>query len=398
VSHFTYLIVGGGMTADAAARGIRDVDPNGSIGLIGSEPDPPYKRPPLSKKLWLGKKLDSVWLNTVALGVDLQLGRTVRSLDLTGKRATDDRGARYSFDKLLLATGVTPRKLPFGGDRIIYYRTLDDYRRLRALTDHGTRFAVIGGGFIGSEIASALAQNGKHVTMIFPEEAIGTRLFPADLARSVTERYRAEGVELIPRATVTDIAGDAAPWTLAVGERDSAAVRRVEVDGVIAGIGARPNDALAAAAGLATDDGILVDEHLRTTHPDVFAAGDVARFSQPALGDRLRVEHEDNAKQMGRAAGRAMAGDPAEYQHLPFFYSDLFDLGYEAVGEIDSRLQTVSDWADPHRTGVVYYLRDGRTRGVLLWNTWDKTDAARELIRSTGRLQPSQLLGRIPAG
>src|SRR5215207_6402411 len=161
--HYTYLIVGGGMAADAAARGIREVDPDGSIGLIGAEPDPPYKRPPLSKKLWRGKSLDSVWLKTDRLVVDLHLGRTARVLDLRQKQVVDDRGAVYDFDKLLLATGVSPQRLPFGGHRIIYYRTLHDYQRLRHETCQGQRFAVIGGGFIGSEISAALTTNGKDV-------------------------------------------------------------------------------------------------------------------------------------------------------------------------------------------------------------------------------------------
>jgi NADPH-dependent 2,4-dienoyl-CoA reductase/sulfur reductase-like enzyme len=390
---YIYLIVGGGMTADAAVRGIREVDPDGSIGLIGAEPDPPYKRPPLSKKLWLGKPVDSVWLNTAARGVDLHLGRTVHSLDLRAKQAIDDNGAVYTFDKLLLATGVSPRRLPVGSDRVIHFRTLDDFRRLRDLTEHGQRFAVIGGGFIGSEIAAALAQNGKDVTMVFPDEAIGARLFPADLASSLTARYRAEGVEVLPRASVTDVAerGDQLVVTLDT----DAGVQELAVDGVVAGIGTQPNVELATAAGLAMAEGILVDEALRTSHPDVYAAGDVAAFCQPALGKLVRVEHEDNAKAMGRAAGRAMAGDPAPYHHLPFFYSDLFDLGYEAVGEIDARLETVADWAEPYRQGVVYYLRDDRVRGVLLWNVWDRVDAARELIGSAQPVHAAELSGRI---
>jgi NADPH-dependent 2,4-dienoyl-CoA reductase/sulfur reductase-like enzyme len=395
MARYTYLIVGGGMTADAAVRGIREVDPDGSIGLIGAEPDPPYKRPPLSKKLWRGRPLESVWLGTEARGVDLHLGRSIRAIDLPSKRVADDRGAAYAFDKLLLATGVSPRRLPFGGHRIIYFRTLGDYRRLRALTEHGQRFAVIGGGFVGSEIAAALAQNGKEVTMLFPEEAIGARLFPVDLARSVTERYRAEGVEVITRASVNGLAERGDQLALTLRPAEATAERELVVDGVVAGIGTRPNAELATMAGLATSDGILVDETLRTSHPDVYAAGDVAVFCQPALGELVRVEHEDNAKAMGRAAGRAMAGDPAPYDHLPLFYSDLFDLGYEAVGEVDTSLETVADWAEPYRRGVVYYLRAARVRGVLLWNVWDRADAARDLIGSGQPFRTSQLTGRI---
>jgi hypothetical protein len=156
------------------------------------------------------------------------------------------------------------------------------------------------------------------------------------------------------------------------------------VDAIVAGIGIAPNLDLAKAAGLEVEDGVVVDDHLRTSKPDVYAAGDVARFTAPALGVRMRVEHEDNALTMGKATGRAMAGDTTPYAHLPFFYSDLFELGYEAVGEMDPRGELLSDWKVPFREGVVYYLSGGRVRGVLLWNTWEQVDAARALIAEPG--------------
>src|SRR5581483_3858618 len=179
---YTYLIVGGGMTAAAATHGIREVDPSGPIGLLSAEGHPPYDRPPLSNKLWKGKPLESIWCHTESQGVTLHLGRTARHLDPQNKRVTDDQGTVYGYGKLLLATGGTPRRLPFGGEQIIYFRTLDDYQRLRALTATGQHFAVIGGGFIGSEVAAALAMNGKKAVMAFPEAGIGTRMFPSDLA------------------------------------------------------------------------------------------------------------------------------------------------------------------------------------------------------------------------
>ena len=171
----------------------------------------------------------------------------------------------------------------------------------------------------------------------------------------------------------------------------------VTVDAVVAGIGTVPNTDLAAAAGVLVENGIVVDERLRTSHPDVFAAGDVASFLAPALGRRIRVEHEDNAVTMGRAAGRSMAGDQSPYTHLPFFYSDLFDLGYEAVGELDPRLETVADWKTEFREGVIYYLSSGRVRGVLLWNTWGQVDGARALIAEPGPFRASDLAGRLPS-
>jgi NAD(P)H-nitrite reductase large subunit len=178
---YKYLVVGGGMTADAAIRGIREVDPQGSIGLISREPHLPYKRPLLSKGLWFGKSFDRIWYDTETLGISAFLGRTAISLDLAGKSVADDEGTLYGFDKLLLATGGQPRRFPFGGDDILYFRTVDDYLRLRALTETRRKFAVIGGGFIGSEIAAALASIGKEVVMLFPEEGIGARVFPGNL-------------------------------------------------------------------------------------------------------------------------------------------------------------------------------------------------------------------------
>jgi len=173
--------------------------------------------------------------------------------------------------------------------------------------------------------------------------------------------------------------------------------RQVRADGVVAGLGIRPDVALAEQAGLAVENGIVVDERLQSSRPDIYAAGDVASFESRVLGRRLRVEHEDNANAMGRVAGRVMAGERDVYDHLPFFYSDLFDLGYEAVGEVDAGLETVSDWKDPFREGVVYYLRDRRVRGVLLWNTWGQVDAARALIAQPGPFGSRDLKGRLPA-
>ena len=368
LDRYTYLIVGGGMAADAAAQGIREVDPDGTIGLISSEPDPPYKRPPLSKKLWQGKPLDSVWLGTDRLGVDLHLGRTGRLLDLQHKRVVDDRGTEYGFDKLLLATGVTPRRLPVGGHWINYYRTVKDYQRLHEEAARGRRFAVIGGGFIGSEIAAALAMNGKEVVMIFPEAGIGSRLFPSDLSEFLNDYYRQRGVEVLAKSTVTGVGMRGSHFTATSLHKATGTTREIEVDGIV------------------------VDPFLRTSHPDVFAAGDVAAYWQSALGQRRRVEHEDNATTMGRLAGRAMAGEREPYEHLPFFYSDMFDLGYEAVGDIDSRSEVVAEWEEPCLKGVLTHRREGRVRGALLWNVWDRLDAARALIADPNATHPSQVL------
>jgi 3-phenylpropionate/trans-cinnamate dioxygenase ferredoxin reductase component len=394
---FKYLIVGGGMTADAAAQGIREVDKEGSTGLVSAETVPPYNRPPLTKGLWKGKPFESVWRKTESLGVTMQLGRTVRQIDPQAKTVTDDRGTSYSFEKLLIATGGSPRRLAFGGDDVIYFRNEADYKRLRTLADERSRFAVIGGGFIGSEIAAALAMNGKHVVLIFPEEGIGRRMFSAELSGFLNDYYRQKGVEVALGTKVTGLEKRGEQFALAIQGAETKAGQGIVVDGVVAGVGIVPNVELAKAAGLKADDGIWVDAALRTSNPDIYAAGDVASFENPALGRRMRVEHEDNANTMGKMAGQSMAGEQVAYDHLPYFYSDLFDLGYEAVGEVDSRLETVADWQEPFKKGVTYYLRDGRVRGVLLWNVWEQVDAARRLIAERGPFKPADLKGKLPA-
>lgn len=391
--HYKYLIVGGGMTADAAVNGIREADPNGSIGLLCAEQNPPYNRPPLTKGLWKGDPLDSIWRGTRKEGVTLHLGRTARSLDLPNRSVTDDQGAVHTFEKLLLATGATPRRLPFGGESVIYYRTVTDYQQVRAIAAKGIRFAVIGGGFIGWEMAAALALNGKEVVMLFPDQAIGSRIYPLDLAQFLNDFYGQKGVKVIPGSTVVGVEKNASGHAVKTRSHGE-----FQVDAVVAGIGVEPNVELARSSGLEVDNGIVVDEFLRTSHPDVYSAGDVANFFNPALGKRLRVEHEDNANTMGDEAGKTMAGRGSPYHHLPFFYSDLFDLGYEAVGELDPRLDTFADWKEPYREGVVYYLRDARVRGVLLWNVWGQVDAARELIAAPGPFRATDLKGRLPQG
>jgi len=385
---YRYLIVGGGMSADSAVRGIRDHDKDGSIGLVGADPEPPYARPPLSKGLWQGKEEATIWRGTADLGADLHLGRRVTRIDLEGHTAVDDQGESYGWERLLLATGGRPRRLASGNGNVVYYRTVDDYRRVRAQVRDGVRFVVIGGGFIGSEVAAALSSSGATVTMVFPENGIGARLFPTALSEFVNGYYREKGVEVLPGEVVD---------TIEDGVVRLGSGRTLETDGIIAGLGIEPETELADAAGLPVDDGIVVDDRGRVGgHDDVFAAGDVARFPAKALGKLIRVEHEDHANTHGRAVGANMAGADSPYDHLPFFYSDLFELGYEAVGEVDSRLENIASWEEPNRKGVVCYVDEGsRPRGFLLWDVWGKVDEARSLIEAAKPVAEAQLEGLL---
>ena len=388
---YKYLIVGGGMTADAAVKGVRAVDSDGSLGLIGSESDPPYDRPPLSKALWKGKELESIWRGTQDESVELHLGQRVEKVDAAAHKVTDASGTEYGYEKLLLATGGTPRRLPFGGDSVIYYRNVADYRRLQELAQQEASFAVIGGGFIGSEVAAALAMNDRSVAMVFPEAGIGALQFPADLSGFLTQYYEEHGVAVVPGATVETIEGGHGHLHVVTDHGV------LHVDAVVAGIGIQPNTELAEAAGLEVDYGIVVQPSLQTSDESIYAAGDVARFYNPALDRNMRVEHEDNANTMGEMAGRSMAGEAVNYDHLPYFYSDLFELGYEAVGDLYPTMETVADWSEPFKKGLIYYLKDSRVRGVLLWDVWGKVDEARALIAEAGPLSEADLKGRISA-
>lgn len=264
---YKYLIVGGGMTAAAA------VDASGSIGVLCAEKHTPYKRPPLSKGLWKGKPVESIWLHTETKRATLHLGCTVQKLDIAGKRITDSQGEVYGYEKFLLATGGAPRRLMFGGDEIIYFRTFDDYQKLRELSTHDEHFAVIGGGFIGSEIAAALAMNGRRVTMVFPEAGIASRIFPRDLSDFVSDYYRQHQVEVVPETMIAGLEVLAKKRVLKLRDARNQSERELTVDHVVAGIGIRPNVELAQQAGLEVKNGIVVDRSLRTT---------TAIFTRPA--------------------------------------------------------------------------------------------------------------------
>ena len=378
------------MTADSAVRGIRKIDPSGSIAMICDERDPPYDRPPLSKSLWKDQPFESIWRNPHELNVYVHVGKKILAIDPQKKTATDNAGNVYTYEKLLLATGGSVRRLPDTDESVIYFRTADDYRKLRELSEHGSDFVVIGGGFIGSEVAAALAMNGKRVTMIFPSKGIGSRIYPQALVAFLNAYYQKKGVKLLASESVKSVRTTGVKTMVTTGSGTE-----ISADGVVAGLGILPNTELAEQAGLAVGNGIVVDELLRTSNPDIYAAGDVANFYAAALEKRVRVEHEDNANIMGETAGRNMAGQTESYRHQPFFYSDLFDLGYEAVGELDSSLDIVEDWSERFRKGVIYYLRDGYVHGVLLWNTWGQIGAATQLIEEKAKHSRTTLLGRI---
>ena len=395
---YQYVIVGAGVTGGWAVAGIGEVDTNGSILLLGQEPYLPYDRPPLTKKLWFGKeKVENIFPHDDAYyaghRADVRLGVTVTALDAGNKMLTDGQGNTIHYEKLLLATGGAPRRLDIPGgdlDGICYYRYLIDYLRMRADAVEGASAVVVGGGFIGSEIAAALNMQQVDVTMVFTEDYLVSRIFPEGLGRALTDHFQHKGVKVM--------AGDApVSFTRQNGKflTQTKSGRQLPSDILLVGIGIQPADELAKAAGLQTANGITVNAYLQTSHPDIYAAGDNAFFPYQALGKQMRIEHWDNAVNQGKWAGRNMAGANEPFTYLPYFFSDLFEFGYEAVGEVSSKLESFADWQQENDTGVLYYLQDGKVRGVMTCNIYGKLDQARDLIRSGAQMTPDQLRGMI---
>lgn len=385
---YDYLIVGGGLAGASAVEGIRERDEEGSILMIGNEPHKPYYRPPLSKKLWFGKKkVEDIFVKDddfyLVNNVDMALGVEVNHLDAEGRIVKDSRGSEYGYGKLLLATGGIPRKLSIPGgalEGIYYYRDLDHYLRLRQDATEGKSAIVIGGGFIGSEMAAALNLNKLNVTMIFPEAFPLSRIAPEGLGKAIQENYIRRGVGMLHGDAPTAFEKSGGKYLTRTQNG-----KAVESDIVVVGVGIDPAIGLTEMAGLALDNGILVNDRLQTSDPRVYAAGDIANFPYSAIGKRVRIEHWDNAINQGKHAGLNMAGADEPYTYMPYLFSDLFDFGFEAVGDVDARLETSADWQKENDTGVIYYLRDGKIKGAMMCNMWDKVDAAREIIR-TGKV------------
>jgi len=395
---YDYVIVGGGLAGASAVLGIRELDTAGKILLVGEESYLPYDRPPLSKKLWFGKKkVEDIFLHDRAFydkhAVTLALGATAARLDPDAKTLTTTRGETYGYGKLLLATGCKSRTLDIPGgdlDGICYFRSLDDYLHTREVAAEGKSAVVVGGGFIGSELAAALNICKLHVTMIFPGALLCDRVLPDYLGRAVQQRYAEKGVRILASDKPVSFGKNGGKFITRTGNGEA-----IESDIVIVGVGVIPEMELARSGGLEVGNGIVVNEYLETSRPDIYAAGDNAFFPYRALGQPMRIEHWDHALNQGKWAGRNMAGAHEPFTYQPYFFSDLFEFGYEATGEVDARLETFADWQKENDTGVIYYLRDGMVRGVMMCNVWDKVEMARGLIRKGERVSPEKLRGLI---
>lgn len=368
--NYQYVIVGGGLAGGMACEGIRKLDSSGSIALVAREAHRPYERPPLSKGYLLGRQgLDKVYLHDEAYyaqaRIDLLTGQSATRVDRAGHLVVLADGRELHYDKLLLATGGYASRLPIPGadlPGVLLLRTIENSDAIHAAAGSGKRALVIGGSFIGCEVAASLALLGTKVSMVFPEARLLERAVPAELSAYLYDKYTANGVQILPGVTPERIegAGRAESVRLSNGQV-------LAVDLVVMGVGIKLDTELARTAGLALDDrgAILVDEFLASSDPDIYAAGDIASWPDHTFGKRLRVEHWDVANNQGLRAGRNMAGEGKAYRTLPNFFSDLFDLSFDAWGDLTSWEKTVLRGSLEKGSFAFYYFRQNTLVGVL---------------------------------
>ncbi|GAA0487213.1 NAD(P)/FAD-dependent oxidoreductase [Alkalibacterium indicireducens] len=375
VKHFDYLMVGGGTVAGFAAKGIREVDKDGTIGIISSENDSPYTRPALTKKIWTDDDFteEDVPFHTEETGAEIFLQTTAVSIDKENKAVRTSDGHTFSYGKLLLATGGQPQRIEGPDDsRVLAFRTFDDYRTLRSISGSGNHVIVVGGSYIGTELAANLALNNTKVTFIYPQDTLSDNRLPKELAEEYENTYKNHGIKLISgtRAVSYDKDGDDLVVTLDNGEK-------VYGDAIVLGLGVKPLLELAEESGLEVDEGVVTDTYLRTSDPDIFTAGDIAYYPDPILG-RNRIEHVDHARKSGTTAGKNMAGAQEPYDYTPYFYSMVFDISWKAIGTLDPELDYYIDEVDGGK--VVYYLEDNKPVGILTWNVDPDLDEVRNVL------------------
>jgi 3-phenylpropionate/trans-cinnamate dioxygenase ferredoxin reductase component len=377
------VVVGGGLAAGTAVGELRELGHDGHVVVLADEPHVPYERPPLSKGFLTGEKsAESTYVQPDTWyadhDVDLRTGVRAVDLDLEQHSITTDTGEAIGYSTLLLATGARVRRLPLeptADVAVRYLRTLDDAQALRERLGPDRRLLVVGGGWIGMEAAASARQLGTTVTLVEPSEQPLLAVLGAEVGARFAAVHREHGVDLRTGAGLDRLEGGTAVLTDGT---------TIEVDTVLVGIGVQPNDDLAHEAGLAVGNGVLVDAGLRTSHPDVFAAGDVARAEHPLLGERVRVEHWQNAISQGRAAAHALVGETVSFEELPYFFTDQYDLGMEYFGHVGSagfdRLD-IEDGADPG-SFACFWRRGDRVVAAMHVNEWDRSDELRDLVRS----------------
>ncbi len=385
MSQRTFVIVGGGLAGAKAAEELRGRGFDGQIVLIGAEPERPYERPPLSKDYLRGESEQSkVFVHDEGFygdqAIELITGRKVTAVDPDASQIDLDDDRSIAYDKLLLTTGAEPRRLQVPGadlDGILYLRTVADSDALRAGLESASRVAVVGAGWIGSEVAASARQKGLDVTLIDPLALPNERIFGPEIGSFYRDVHARHGVELALGDGVDGFEGDEA-----VRAVRTSSGRVVECDLAVVGVGVSPRTQLAEAAGLEVDNGIIVNQQLRSTAPNVFAAGDVANAYHPFYRRRIRVEHWANALHQGPAAARAMLDESVSYDRIPYFFSDQYDVGMEYSGY-------ATDWdrvvfrGDPEGGEfIAFWIKDGCVIAGMNVNVWDVNEHVQSLIRS----------------
>lgn len=370
------VVIGAGLAAANAVETLRESGFDGSITVVGREPHPPYERPPLTKGFLTGADPieaafphDADWY--ADRSIRLLSGTAATRIDREASNVALDTGETLPYDALLIATGASPRvpDLP-GADSAIYVRTLDDSQRLKAAFEQGGRVAIVGGGWIGLEVAAAARGYGREVTVIEQFDLPLGHILGAEIATYLRDLHVRNGVDVRTGVTVSAITPE--------GVETSAGA--VPADIVVVAVGVAPDVELAAAAGLEVEDGIVVDEHLRTSDPRIYAAGDVANATNTALGRRLRVEHWDNAIRQGKLAGRVIGGEDAAYDWLPYFYTDQFDFSMEYVGRSAPGDEVVVRGSLADSEFIAYWLSGTTVTAAMNVNVWDVNDRLREIV------------------
>jgi 3-phenylpropionate/trans-cinnamate dioxygenase ferredoxin reductase subunit len=384
----TYLIVGASLGGAKAAEALRAAGFDGRVVLVGSETELPYERPPLSKGYLQGKaERETIYVHPrqwyADADVDLRLGVTTTGIDRAAHEVVLADGSRIGYGKLLLTTGSAPRRLELPGaglDGVLYLRSAADSDRIKALLGSAGRIAVIGAGWIGLEITAAAREAGLQVTVLETAELPLLRVLGSEVARVFAGLHAEHGVDLrlgVQVAEITGRDGKADGVRLADGSH-------VPADAVIVGVGIVPNTELATTSGLHVDNGIRVDAQLRSSDPDIYAAGDVANAFHPLLGKHIRVEHWANAMNQPQAAARAMAGEQVSYDRVPYFFTDQYDLGMEYTGyvEPDGYDEVVFRGDVDRREFIAFWLGNGgRVLAGMNVNVWDVTEPIQALVR-----------------
>lgn len=394
----TFVIVGAGLAGARAAETVRAEGFDGRIVLVAAENEYPYIRPPLSKELLTGAaEAESIYVHPAdwytGQRIEVLRGRSASALSPEAHELSLSDGEVLKYDKLLLATGASPRVFPGGGAElkgVLYLRTVADSFRLRdALAPGGRRVVLIGSGWIGLEVASAARGYGNDVTVLGREAVPLSAAVGEEVGRIFAELHRENGVDLRVSAQVREIADDAGRVTGVV--LDTGEV--IAADVVVVGIGAVPNAGLAKDAGLSVDNGVVTDAGFTTSDPDVYAVGDVASVFHPVLGRHHRIEHWANAEKAGPAAGRAMLGQQVSYDEIPYFYTDQFDLGmeYSGYGSLAAGAEVVFRGDRVGREFVAFWIADRRVVAGMNVNVWDVNQTVQQLIRSGVEVDADQL-------